>query len=840
MKKMCEYTRIIVMILMFFQILSVFTPISFAEEGTGILDTIKVTDGYTNDIELKVIINGPISNADTPIRVSFDNTDVLDYSIETDGLIATEVGNGSMEYDIVATDEFGTLDVYATYEDDVVVKRSIHTYKRANRVYVSDVSKDQAWYNWIEELVELGELALNEAQELYYELCAEYVEEYAPTAEETLAETSIADKTVVQGKLFWQESETEIAPLIRVKVQLIKKTNGITQIIDSQYSGVDGSYKFVINNSDWNDSGEDIFIRWWLEAKTFKVTNNWIVDHYCFQGSLKENITEGSVEALYYMIPYDTSTNHYKATYVHQAMGIAERFAIDMGMNVPNYDSTSETRTKLNVAYPSWLVTQGSAYCFGHDVQSVASIGKSNWQDVDAITHEYGHYVQYLLDIYGANLLEIVCNNPEHHPLADYFSEKWEKEYAMELTWSEAWASTFSTLSEHYYWYRTEREYWYFDDNVSSVISMKSGAMSNNSFLGWDLETPHNSSYNHDGDVSTPTKDNRGEAQEATINAFLWDLYDDYSSLETFDEVNLGYNLWWYYTTKSGIYTLEDFTQRMYNDRPDLRDKIGKIMSFYKIAPEIKSVSACNKNTPPIITFDTNGSQDHPNNVFEILFYDESGNLLGQTGQIEVKNTSRIEYTASDLDNVWGFVLDELNYSCDQTYKIYVAVAGYYDDDSLLVGNSTRRLSGPYISSYAEIVLPIEHSFEYQQINSTSHKLICSGCGGEETILNHNFKYVNLTNTHHTKKCTDCGYSVTSSHNFVYSSTDEYHILTCSQCGMTSGGQQSHSWTTVNDGNLLIGKSVKCEICGHRKILGFDDEIIIIKGKKPEFDEETE
>ena len=45
------------------------------------MDTIKVTDGYTNDIELKAIINELISDADTPIRVSFNNTDVLDYSI---------------------------------------------------------------------------------------------------------------------------------------------------------------------------------------------------------------------------------------------------------------------------------------------------------------------------------------------------------------------------------------------------------------------------------------------------------------------------------------------------------------------------------------------------------------------------------------------------------------------------------------------------------------------------------------------------------------------------------------------------------------------------------------
>ena len=80
--------------LMCFQLLGVFTSISFAQEEIDIVDTVNITDSYANDIELQAIINEPISDADTPIRVSFDNTDVLDYSIETDGLIATEVGNG--------------------------------------------------------------------------------------------------------------------------------------------------------------------------------------------------------------------------------------------------------------------------------------------------------------------------------------------------------------------------------------------------------------------------------------------------------------------------------------------------------------------------------------------------------------------------------------------------------------------------------------------------------------------------------------------------------------------------------------------------------------------------
>ena len=86
-------------------------------------------------INLAPTISSPITNISIPARVSFDNTDVQYYSIETDGLIATEVEQGSMEYDLVATEEYGVLNVYATYDDGTVVQSSVYTYLNGNTVY---------------------------------------------------------------------------------------------------------------------------------------------------------------------------------------------------------------------------------------------------------------------------------------------------------------------------------------------------------------------------------------------------------------------------------------------------------------------------------------------------------------------------------------------------------------------------------------------------------------------------------------------------------------------------------------------------------------------------------
>ena len=84
MKNMSKYTRIIVTILVCFQLLGILILISFAEEEIDIVDTVNLTDSYANDIELQAVISAPIVDINTPIRVLFDTTNVLSYAVEVD------------------------------------------------------------------------------------------------------------------------------------------------------------------------------------------------------------------------------------------------------------------------------------------------------------------------------------------------------------------------------------------------------------------------------------------------------------------------------------------------------------------------------------------------------------------------------------------------------------------------------------------------------------------------------------------------------------------------------------------------------------------------------------
>ena len=99
-------------------------------------EIIQSNNQYNNsipEINLTPIISSPIVNIEMPIRVSFENDGVLNYRIEAEGLSATEVTSGSMEYDIIVTDEYGVLDVYATYADDVVVQSSNNRQRSSGR-----------------------------------------------------------------------------------------------------------------------------------------------------------------------------------------------------------------------------------------------------------------------------------------------------------------------------------------------------------------------------------------------------------------------------------------------------------------------------------------------------------------------------------------------------------------------------------------------------------------------------------------------------------------------------------------------------------------------------------
>ncbi len=95
-------------------------------------------------------------------------------------------------------------------------------------------------------------------------------------------------------------------------------------------------------------------------------------------------------------------------------------------------------------------------------------------------------------------------------------------------------------------------------------------------------------------------------------------------------------------------------------------------------------------------------------------------------------------------------------------------------------------------------------------------------------VVSHHHNLLNEINNDetHTVYCDDCNYTLVETHNYNYDVVDaNYHILKC-MCGLTSGSNQGHIYTTYEDDNYA-----KCKYCNYLKHLG-GTFIPVIKNKK--------
>ncbi|MBO5715712.1 MAG: hypothetical protein J6S23_04900 [Clostridia bacterium] len=274
------------------------------------------------------------------------------------------------------------------------------------------------------------------------------------------------------------------------------------------------------------------------------------------------------------------------------------------------------------------------------------------------------------------------------------------------------------------------------------------------------------------------------------------------------------------------------------------------------------------------------GKESRLNNYYQgdIYFIRYSKNILNASGNsqgINILPNKDVFYEVNiDTSNhyrlrlIAGYEMDYELYNSD--FDVVVSDSNTNNVDtclSLTPGKYYLRINFTSSQSYSGLSASIGVGYdEYNYVNSSTHSSVCSGCGdtitkshnficdGSENSLHYekctdcgyranrmsDYQYISINSNQHSKTCTSCSYSITSSHNFVYKNIGDYHILTCTQCGKTSGSAKSHSWVPYTGSSLIIGNCVKCQTCGCLKILNPDDEIIIIMGKKTGIEEETE
>lgn len=750
-----RFFRLVALVIVMAQLLSLSTVVAFAssndetiQQNETILSTESTVTYESNPIEntilesereLNLVISSEKVTASEKIQLGFDKTDIIDYYYVADGVTVTERTSDSMQFELVADEEFGCVDIYADYGNGELIKSSIYTYKEDDTVYVSDISKDRAWYNCMESKYNAGKITLEEWEDAYSEFSRTLSKgdsfsltyNTATNQSNSISLLAATNNTTVRGRLRWETDTGARLPLRQTLVELRDKEPVGSRVIAYTYTDFDGYFSFEFDNPDaWYDlenGGLDVFIRWYTQGEGVLVAQDLVFTFNYMDSRVDENVQTGSDTEFYYYVPYDDSSAVNKSFYVLQGMILGHNFAKQMGFS---------SILGLQVLYP--IPPKEALSYYG-----LALVGDKYFNDFDTIIHEYGHFVEQMMGNYGASLPEILYNNPEHSSDVDHFEDKKQKEYAMELTWSEAWATAFAQIAQEYY---------------------------KNDYIGEDGIADRRDGEQYD---TYPYIPQSGEAQEDAVIAFLWDLYDN---------VLNSYQTWWNYTTREGTYTLTDFVNVVETYYPNRRGDVGEMMAAHQISPgnlTITNKTSVSSTTPPTLSWRVNGSLNNPNNLFQVVFYDKYGNYIYSSPAIASNQANNSTYTYSVTQSVWNQVLK--NYG--GSFTINIAVRAY---------RTGEFTSGPYISKYAPITLTVNKNLSiasYDRYTESQVKLDKGGyCDYTVTFSKNGTKLIQTFGTKDTKielysssgtllaSDDDDGYSLNSLISYYCSTNVEYKI----------------------------------------------------------------
>ena len=622
------------------------------------------------------------------VDIKVEESDKAVYSYDTENISIIREEGSSIELEATAEEGFGSIDIYAEYADGEVDRETVYTYTKDDTVYVSEISEDTALYKCMKEKYDAGLITDKEWEDEYYKYVQTFVDTYIVDESECNENAGIAllstdSTTTIKGKLQWTTPEGEILPLMLTKVELRDKDVTGAQLIATTYTDENGEYCFTFENPDeildFENGGIDAFIQFYAEAETFGVNMDFLFLSYYGASTYIENISSGKTYRFDLLVNHNDASNATKAFCLQQQMLAGQMFAMKLGMETSSYVHVmfplefegigNELREMLGLE-SDYKFEPDSAFCVKLAGNYFSAIGSKNYSNADVLVHEYGHFVQHIMGVYGEALLNNHQYIMQHNMRLDNFAKGYPKQVMMELTWSESWANIFSQIAQNCY-----------ESQYGNITQFADGRYDDYTF---ETLNP--------GDASC-------EAQEAAVSAFLWDIYDSKYTLNSIDEADdniaLGYTNWWNYTTRKGTYTLDDFTNNVDGYFYNYRSQIGELLEVHQIAPgDVRVLNSyiLSPGNSPRIMWKVNGSKNNPNNKFEVRFYDANGNLICKTEPIYsgVEYNQTVTYVVPS--DVWSKVLAKYN----GTFYINISIRGY---------NTTEFDSGPYMSGYTKCLV---------------------------------------------------------------------------------------------------------------------------------------
>ena len=780
--------------------------LSEIELSSGTAETLS-SPAESSSPDLTYTITAPTNSTVPMATITFDKTNIDSFTYEAEGLNVIEdtVGESTntATYILAAIEDFGTFEIAAHTDGVIVANKTIYTYCNNNSIYTSEASKDIAWHTYMRDLFETNEITVEEWHNNYSAVSLDFSEEITDHSTNSFEDYSevidaiSAGKIVVGGRMTWETENNVELPMRFTKVELRKQRYIDLDSLET-YTDEYGYYYFILDPDELS-SPSNVFVRTHTESTTFDVIYPLREDFNYFDSDIQtlSQSTSGIVN-ISRKLKKDSGCMVYRLAYIQQGMVAGQQYALDMGM-VPDkhlyvfhLGDTKKILEEMGLGEIESIIHSNEFACC---YDTFSFIGYNKYNKFSTHVHEYGHYVENRMGNYGDvikgqlfaripevfngkfeslnDYIQVLVDDYNHGVYENHFEElNTTKQYQMELTWTESWATAFAEIAR--------KEY--------------SPKLLNGTSY------PFSPAYEN-----FSANSNSGEAQEKAVICVLWDLYDNTPS-ETSGNDNIFSTKeeWWELTTKAGTCTLQDLSENILTNYPDLIGEVGKIFSAHKISPKINSTITlpCEDSDGTLkINCTVQGSFSYPNDKFRVAFYafyDNEYNFIGQTDIVsESSVSSNISvHTHTIPKALWMSIMSYY----EEGKAIYATVYGY---------RSGEFDSGPYFSEFITVWDDSKsHTYE-KRCDGEGHWDACD-CGvinSDKTA--HELTYSYYTPTQHYKRCNDCLYMGAEDHSCIiqqYNSTS--HQLVCA-CGETrTEAHYAYRYTKYN--NSLHTTHCKC------------------------------
>ncbi|MCH5172533.1 MAG: hypothetical protein J1F31_06880 [Erysipelotrichales bacterium] len=613
------------------------------------IEKYKLSIDYSDDIYTTETIN---------LKGQFDSANpfLLDFSTNGFNVVNYEIFDGSsFEIEISMTQEFGQLTIKALDDINIFDECILYGYKSDNGIFLNDNSIELAIDNYMAYLV-----SINKKTQIEYD---NFVREHQSLNRnnETLISNSIALGT--RGFLYWCDDDNIRRPLKGIKVELCVNVGVLTSVIDTTYTNDNGYYCLTDNSTSSLK-----FVRIHASGYSIAVYKNifWGTKYYIdsdYLGNSNGGVVMSAIATSNYTFHmYDsdgTISNIGRAMQIAQALIFGERYV-----------------NKFNGSYASFVKIQ---YPDGEDSDAYANssglhIGKFQYKCWDVLLHEYGHHLQ---DEYNLD-----DSSGGKHYIDGYSLSDKNKEKGIKLTWGEAWPTVFANLVTKYYSNEIDGVKHTNDDFYDSV---------NDEDIWW--------SFN----IENPSMSKYGEGSEGTIIAVLYDLFDSYSSKETFDNISLDHQEFWNIIIRSKAKTFSDFASYCYLFTFIDENDFGKILAEYGMSVSNISIRNISTDTLPIVSWTKCNSSFGSNDIFCSDKYDIE--FLSPTRSIILKVTDVLKTSYTLTQEQWYNIIHYYG-----TY-FYVRVTSY---------QTYNYKTGGYISEMIKYTKPTNSFVEDLHLYSST------------------------------------------------------------------------------------------------------------------------